>query len=66
MNFKTIYITIMNKLSLKNLNMSHLTEILTKLGKEKNVFHSEAQFQFELAWILQDILTTKSMPLRCA
>lgn len=44
----------MNKLSLNNLNMSHLTEILTKLGKEKNIFHSEAQFQFELAWILQE------------
>ena len=38
---------------LKDLNIKHLTDILISFGNENTIFHSEAQFQFELAWILQ-------------
>lgn len=47
----------MFKRSLKDLNQQELSNILKDFGNEgtKKVFQSEAQFQFELAWKLQEL-----------
>lgn len=44
---------------LKDLNIKHLTDILISFGNENTIFHSEAQFQFELAWMLQQRVKCK-------
>ena len=45
----------MTKKSLKELDVSGLESILYLWGQEKKVFQSEAQFQFNLAWRLQEL-----------
>lgn len=39
--------------SLKKLDTKALADVIKDFGKGKRIFHSEAQFQFELAWELQ-------------
>ena len=45
----------MTKKSLKELDIVGLDSILYLWGQEKKVFQSEAQFQFNLAWRLQEL-----------
>ena len=40
-------------LNLKQLDKKELTEIIQCFGKNKKIFQSEAQFQFDLAWELK-------------
>lgn len=42
------------KKSLLNLGEKELSDILSNFRKIPRIFHSEAQFQFELAWKLQE------------
>ena len=37
-----------------DLNKETLTSVIKNFGKEGKIFQSEAQFQFELAWKLQE------------
>lgn len=43
----------MAKLSLKHFSLSALQDILDSMGGSLRIFHSEAQFQFALAWEIQ-------------
>lgn len=46
----------MFKKSLKGLDKQELSIILKEFGEERRIFQSEAQFQFELAWKLKELI----------
>lgn len=49
----------MDKISLKELNLEMLSNIIAEFGCKQRIFHCEAQFQFELAWKLQEVVNCK-------
>ncbi len=49
----------MAKKSLQELSIPELSKILDEFGQKQVVFQSEAQFQFELAWRLQEVFDCK-------
>lgn len=50
----------MAKKSLQELNTQELSKILDEFGQKQVIFQSEAQFQFELAWRLQEFFDCKA------
>lgn len=42
------------KIQLREFTKSDLVNIITEFGKQKRIFNSEAQFQFELAWKIKE------------
>lgn len=50
----------MRKIPLKNVDIQTLSDIMSEFGKGGTIFQSEAQFQFELAWKLQEKIQCKA------